>query len=136
MPTILIPENAVVETDEPGDRKKEVVGPNGNKVFDPPYSFVKNFLFMGLLRDPEWGKDAESIFVCNEIKTKLTPTVITGRSKKAGVTLLGPGDKFELSQDQYNRLLAIARKPTGGYRVPLMSQCPTYIDAILNPHKK
>ena len=80
------------------------------------YSFVSYFIRRTLLIDPSWGQDMNGILTCQEL-----------RGYFAGKQ---PGDVVEVPKEAYDKLLAVMRRPTGGYPPVIACHLLPFFDAI------
>ncbi len=110
MPTIKIPPHAVIYQDD------------GSLVKDP-FEFVSHFMNRTVLRDQkQFGSDADGLYAAMEIRGLI--------SKKE------PGNLVTFTESHMKRIQEATRNPTVPYNIPLMVQCPDYLNAILKPEEK
>jgi len=101
MPTIVVPENVKVELD--------------GTTHD--FGFVDGFINKTILRDRQWGVSTEQLIVAMEIRTAFKGT--------------SPGSSVSLSNDQWEKLCAVVKRPTDPYNPLVMIECGSFIDAVL-----
>lgn len=100
---IRIPSHVQIETD------------NGEKV---TFEFVKHFIERTLLRDKQFGGNSDWLIAALEIRTGFRV----------------PADGFvTLTDDQWNKLSAVAKQPSEPYNPLVMIEAKTFLDAILKP---
>jgi hypothetical protein len=76
--------------------------------------------FSGILMDPKFGESAEGIFLVADLREKL-------KDRRAGDV-----DPMELSEDEWNKLVAIMKKPTNPYVPLIASQCTAFLRCVLD----
>jgi hypothetical protein len=81
------------------------------------FGFVADFINKTILRDRQWGVTTEQLIVAIEIRTAF-------KGKNVG-------EQVTLSNDQWEKLCAVVKRPTDPYNPLVMIECGSFIDAVL-----
>lgn len=78
----------------------------------------QNFFVGTILKDPKLGETADGLLASREVLKAI-------KSKS-------PGDIIEIESDDWEKIVPIIKKPTGGYNTQLGIQCLPFMEAFLN----
>ncbi len=83
---------------------------------------MRDFVVRVILRDRQWGAEVETLY--------------TGMELRGLFNTAKAGDVVELTSAQYDKLLAVAKKPTEPYNPAVAFECKPFFDAITKPTEK
>ena len=98
---------------EPTDEEKV----EGLEKVQLSFSF-QNFFVGTILKDPKLGETAEGLMASRE--------VLKAIKNKC------PNDVIEIESDDWDKIVPIVKKPSGGYNTQLGIQCLPFMEAFLN----